>query len=115
MKNCQNWTKIFKETLFSEGFLNSIQFGLNLSASTHQGCLQLGLPDFLTPLAPLGRVTNGDIIALRFVFDIFVPQHHLAIFITLFRLTLDVIFNDLKFLYQFSIIWRSNTLQKRFW
>ena len=36
VKNHQNWnwTKMIKKTLFSEGFLNSIQFELNLSAST---------------------------------------------------------------------------------
>ena len=39
--------KIVKETLVSEGFLNSIQFGLKLSASTHQS----GLLDFVTPLS----------------------------------------------------------------
>ena len=38
----------------SEGFLNFIQFGSNLSAPTHQSNLHLGLLDFLTPLAPQG-------------------------------------------------------------
>ena len=52
MKNSQNWTKIVKETLFSEGFLNLIQFALNLSTPTHQSGLQLGLPNFWHPWHP---------------------------------------------------------------
>ena len=35
-KNHQNWTKIMKETLFSESFFYVTQFGLNLRASTNQ-------------------------------------------------------------------------------
>ena len=53
VKNCQNWTKIVKETLFSEGFSNFIQFWQNLSTPTYQRGLQFGFSDFLTPLAPL--------------------------------------------------------------
>ena len=53
MKICQDWTKIVKETLFSEGFLHFTQFGLNLSNPTHQNGLQFGPPDFLTPLTSL--------------------------------------------------------------
>ena len=34
--------------MFSKGFLNSIQFGPNFSAPTHQSGLQFGLSDFLT-------------------------------------------------------------------
>ena len=58
--------------------MDFIQFGLNLSAPTHQSGLQFGLLDFLTPPAPL-------IIVLRFVFDIFAPQRHL------FELKTDII------------------------
>ena len=46
--------KIVKETLFSEGFSNFIQFGLNLSAPTRQSGHQFGLLDFMTTQAPLG-------------------------------------------------------------
>jgi hypothetical protein len=75
--------------------LNFLQFGLNLSTPTHQNDLQFGLQDFLTPLASLGRVNSGNIILLRFVFDIFVPQRHLAIFFILFELKPDITRIDL--------------------
>ena len=41
---------------------------------------------FWHPWHPWGCVNSGDIIVLRFVFDIFVPQPHLAIFFILFKL-----------------------------
>ena len=72
--------KLSKKLCFLKFFQFFFQFGLNLSTPTHQSGLQFGLPDFLTLLALLGRVNSGDIIVLRFVFDIFVLQCHLAIF-----------------------------------
>ena len=42
----QTWRKIVKETLFSEGTSNFIQFGMNSSTQTHQEGLQFGLSDF---------------------------------------------------------------------
>ena len=61
VKTRQNSTKMVIETLFSGGFSNFIQFGLNLSAPTYQSGLQFGLPDFLTHLSSLKmRVNSGD-------------------------------------------------------
>ena len=44
---------------------------------------------------PWGCVNSGDILVLRFVFDIFVPQRHLAIFFILFKLKPDITCIDL--------------------
>ena len=44
---------------------------------------------------PWRHVNSGDIIVLRFVFDIFVLQHHLAIFFTLIKLKPDITCIDL--------------------
>jgi hypothetical protein len=50
---------------------------------------------FLHPWHSWGRVNSGDIIVLRFVFDIFVPHHHLDIFYFLFKLKSDIACIDL--------------------
>ena len=58
-----NWTnfekphkikKIYQKWLFCDGFSKFVQFGLNISAKTHQGIDPCALPVLLTPLAPLG-------------------------------------------------------------
>ena len=76
--------KLSKKPCFLKVFqiLFNNQFGSNLSTPTYQ----CGLPDFLTPLATLGNINSEDIIDLRLVFDIFVPQCHLANFFILFKL-----------------------------
>ena len=50
---------------------------------------------FRHPWHSWGHVNNGDIIVLRFVFDIFVLQRHLVIFFILFKLKLDITCIDL--------------------
>ena len=45
---------------------------------------------FWHPCHPWGHVNSGDIIVLRFVFDIFVPQRHLVISLNLFKLKPDI-------------------------
>ena len=61
-----------------------IQFGLNLR--TRQKGLHLVFWNFLQLWHSWGCIDSGDITVLRFIFDISVPQHHLAIFFILFHL-----------------------------
>ena len=94
VKNHQNWTKIVKETLLSEGISNSIQFGLNLRAQTHQR-VSLVFCFFWHLLHHWVCVNRVDIFDLRFIFDISVLQLHLAIFFILFKLKPDITCIDL--------------------
>ena len=82
MKNHQNWTKIVKETCFLKVFRILFNLGQILVLFWH-------------PRHPWARDKSGDIIDLRFVFDFFVPQRHLAIFFTLFKLKPDITCIDL--------------------
>lgn len=50
---------------------------------------------FWHPWHPWGRVNSGDIIDLRFVFDIFVPQRYLPNSFMLFKLKPDITCIDL--------------------
>ena len=45
--------------MFSDGFSNFIQFGLNLSNETHQRGPQFSLLDFLTPQRPPSTIQQN--------------------------------------------------------
>ena len=98
-RNCRNFfsklNKNCQKNLVYEGFLNFIQFWLNLSAPAYHRGLQFGLLDFWHPWHPWGHVNSGDILVLRFAFDTFCTAAPSGNFFILFKLKPDITCIDL--------------------
>ena len=87
--------KLSKKPCFLKVFWILFNLGWILALQLIKVVFSLVFRIFWHPWHPWGRVNSGDIIVLRFVFDIFVPQRHLAIFFTLFKLKPDITCIDL--------------------
>ena len=87
--------KLSKKPCFPKVFQMLFHLGWILALQLIKVVFCLVFRIFWHPWHPWGRVNSGDIIDLRFVFDIFVPRRHLAIFFTLFKLTPDITCIDL--------------------
>ena len=80
------WTKNWQRNPFSEGFFFELHSIWAINLRTCQKGLHLVFWNFLQLWHSWGCINSGDITVLRFIFDISVPQHHLAIFFILFHL-----------------------------
>ena len=92
LKNRQNWKKIIKKRCFLKVFRRFFNFGSILVHQTSNGVFSGCWRIFWHPLDTWGRINSGDTVVSRFVFDICVPQRHLAIFFILFKLQPDITF-----------------------
>ena len=90
--------KFSKKPCFLKVFRILFNLGWILALQITKVVFSLVFRIFWHPCHPWGRVNSGDIIVLRFVFDIFVPQRNLPIFFILFELKPDIIHIDYHFL-----------------
>ena len=117
------WSKLnkFWKTFRKQGFFDNFcsiltvfhsffNFGWILALQFTRADFSLVVQIFWHPWHPWGHVNSGDIIVLRFVFDIFVPKCHLAIFFILFKLKPDITCIDLTSTKSDNITFRA-TLQ----
>ena len=82
--------ELAKKPCFLKDFLISFNLGWILALQLTKGVFSLVFWIFWHPWHLLGCVNSGDVIILRFVFDIFIPQRHLVIFFILFKLKPDI-------------------------
>ena len=87
--------KLSKKPCFLKVFWILFNLGQILTLLLTTEAFSLVFRIFWHPWHPWGRVNSGYILVLKFVFDIFVPQCHLAIFFTLFKLKPDITCIDL--------------------
>ena len=87
--------KLSKKPCFLKVFQILFNLGWILALQLTKVVFSLVFRIFWHPWHPWGCVNSGDIIVLRFVFDIFVPQRHLVIFFILFKLKPDITCIDL--------------------
>ena len=94
-RNCEKPSKLNKNCQRNPFF--QILFNLDwiLTLQLTYVVFSLVFRIFWHPWHPWGHVNSGDIIVLRFVFDIFAPQRHLPIFFILFKLMPDITCIDL--------------------
>ena len=88
--------KLSKKSCFLKVFQILFNFGWILALQLNKVVFRLVFRIFWHPWHPWVRVNSGDIIFLRFVFDIFVLQRHLPIFFILFKLMPDITCIDLS-------------------
>ena len=74
--------KLSKKPCFLKVFRILFNLGWILALQVTKVVFSLVFWIFWHPWHPWGRFNSGDIIVLRFVFYIFVPQRHLVIFFT---------------------------------
>ena len=72
--------KLSKKPCFLKVFRILFNLGWILALQLNKVVFRLVFRIFWHPWHPWSCVNSGDIIVLRFVFNIFVPQRHLAIF-----------------------------------
>ena len=84
-----------KKPCFLKVFWILVNLGWILALQLTKVVFSVVFPIFWHPWHPWGRVNSGDIMGLRFVFDIFLPKRHLVIFFILYKLKPDITCIDL--------------------